>query len=122
MIATGAKKIKVGAPLDDATEVGPINNRTQYDHIMKMIASGVQAGATLVAGSAERSSGGYFVSPTVLSNVTNQMDVARTGNLPVRLSLQFPSIPRKKPLTSRMTPSLVWPVQCGRTTWAGLIG
>jgi aldehyde dehydrogenase (NAD+) len=78
MIATGAKKIKVGAPLDDATEVGPINNRTQYDHIMKMIASGVQAGATLVAGSAERSSGGYFVSPTVLSNVTNEMDVART--------------------------------------------
>jgi aldehyde dehydrogenase (NAD+) len=78
MIATGAKKIKVGAPLDDATEVGPINNRTQYDHIMKMIASGVQAGATLAAGSVERSSGGYFVSPTVLSNVTNEMDVART--------------------------------------------
>jgi acyl-CoA reductase-like NAD-dependent aldehyde dehydrogenase len=78
MIATGAKKIKVGAPLDDATEVGPINNRTQYDHIMKMIASGVQAGATLAAGSVERCSGGYFVSPTVLSNVTNEMDVART--------------------------------------------
>ncbi len=65
-------------PLDDATEVGPINNRTQYDHVMKMISSGVQAGATLAAGSVERSAGGYFVSPTVLSNVTNEMDVART--------------------------------------------
>ena len=78
MVATGAKKIKVGAPLDDATEVGPINNRTQYDHVMKMIARGVEAGATLAAGSADRSDGGYFVSPTVLSNVTNDMDVART--------------------------------------------
>ena len=81
MIATGAKKIRVGAPLDDATEVGPINNRTQCDHIMKMTASGVQAGATLAAGAAERSSGGYFVSPTVRSfvtNVTNEMDIART--------------------------------------------
>lgn len=78
MVATGAKQIKVGSPLDDATEVGPINNRAQYDHVMKMIARGVDAGATLAAGSAERSDGGYFVSPTVLSNVTNDMDVART--------------------------------------------
>ena len=119
MIATGAKKIKVGAPLDDATEVGPINNRMRYDHIMKMIASGVQAGATLAAGSVERSSGGYFVLPTVLSNVTNGMDVARTEIFgPVVAAI--PSIPGKKPLTSRMTPSSVRPVQCGRTTWAGL--
>lgn len=78
MVATGAKKIKVGAPLDDATEVGPINNRTQYDHVMKMIARGVDAGATLAAGSVDRSEAGYFVSPTVLANVTNDMDVART--------------------------------------------
>jgi aldehyde dehydrogenase (NAD+) len=78
MVATGAQKIKVGAPLDDATEVGPINNRKQYDHVMSMIASGVKSGAKLAAGSVERSDGGYFVAPTVLSNVTNEMDVART--------------------------------------------
>jgi len=45
---------------------------------MKMIARGVEAGATLAAGSVEPSDGGYFVSPTVLSNVTNDMDVARS--------------------------------------------
>ncbi len=77
-VAAGAKKIRVGPPLDDATEVGPINNRKQYDHVMAMIASGVESGATLAAGSVERSEGGYFVSPTVLANVTNEMDVART--------------------------------------------
>ncbi|BFG78424.1 aldehyde dehydrogenase family protein [Paraburkholderia terrae] len=77
MVATGAKKIKVGEPLDDRTEVGPINNRRQYEHVMSMIDKGVAAGATLASGSQERSNAGYFVSPTVLSNVTNDMAVAR---------------------------------------------
>ncbi|MFP3613227.1 aldehyde dehydrogenase family protein [Paraburkholderia sp. SIMBA_050] len=90
MLATGAKKLKVGAPTDDATEVGPICNRTQYEHVMKMIASGVEAGATLVAGSAEKSDGGYFVAPTVLANVNNQMDVARTEIFgPVVVAIPF---------------------------------
>ncbi|OXH85082.1 aldehyde dehydrogenase, partial [Burkholderia multivorans] len=78
MVATGAKKIRVGAPTDDATEVGPICHRAQYEHVMKMIASGVESGATLAAGSTERSAHGYFVAPTVLANVHNRMDVART--------------------------------------------
>ncbi|MBN8035367.1 aldehyde dehydrogenase family protein, partial [Vibrio vulnificus] len=54
VVGAGAKKIRVGAPLDDATEVGPINNRKQYEHVMTMIERGVAAGATLAAGSAER--------------------------------------------------------------------
>jgi acyl-CoA reductase-like NAD-dependent aldehyde dehydrogenase len=78
MVAGGAKKIRVGAPLDDATEVGPINNRKQYDHVMSMIEKGVGAGATLAAGTIERSDAGYFVPPTVLAGVTNDMEVART--------------------------------------------
>jgi acyl-CoA reductase-like NAD-dependent aldehyde dehydrogenase len=78
MVATGAKKIKVGNPLDDSTEVGPINNRRQYEHVMSMISKGVASGATLAAGSTALSDDGYFVSPTVLANVTNDMDVART--------------------------------------------
>ncbi len=44
MVAAGARKIRVGAPLDDATEVGPINNRKQYEHVMSMIERGVAAG------------------------------------------------------------------------------
>ncbi|MDR5882798.1 aldehyde dehydrogenase family protein [Caballeronia sp. LZ032] len=77
MVAAGAKKIKVGAPLDDATEVGPINNLKQYEHVMSMIGKGVSAGATLAAGTVERSDAGYFVPPTVLAGVTNDMEVAR---------------------------------------------
>ncbi|WP_414440224.1 aldehyde dehydrogenase family protein [Burkholderia sp. 22PA0106] len=92
MVAAGAKKIRVGAPLDDATEVGPINNRKQYEHVVRMIASGVEAGATLAAGSAELGNGGYFVAPTVLTGVTNAMDVARTEIFgPVVAAIPFDS-------------------------------
>ncbi|AJY15486.1 aldehyde dehydrogenase family protein [Burkholderia multivorans] len=90
MVATGAKKIRVGAPTDDATEVGPICHRAQYEHVMKMIASGVESGATLAAGSTERSARGYFVAPTVLANVHNRMDVARTEIFgPVVVAIPF---------------------------------
>lgn len=90
MVSNGAKKIKVGMPTDDATEVGPICNRTQYEHVMKMIASGVEAGATLAAGSTARADAGYFVSPTVLANVDNAMDVARTEIFgPVVVAIPF---------------------------------
>jgi acyl-CoA reductase-like NAD-dependent aldehyde dehydrogenase len=113
LVANGANKIKVGAPLDDSTEVGPINNKTQYDHVMKMIESGVEAGAKLAAGSAERSDKGYFVRPTVLSNVTNDMDVARTEICGPSL---WPSRSRRKrkPSQSRTTASSVWQALCGR--------
>ncbi|SMG02987.1 aldehyde dehydrogenase family protein [Burkholderia singularis] len=77
MVATGAKKIKVGDPLDDRTDVGPLGSRKQYDHVMSMIARGVEAGATLASGSTDVSDGGYFVMPTVLANATNEMDVSR---------------------------------------------
>lgn len=78
MMARGAQRIRVGDPLDDATEVGPINNPRQYAHVMSMIGGGVDAGARLASGSAEPGTGGYFVRPTVLADVRNDMDVART--------------------------------------------
>jgi aldehyde dehydrogenase (NAD+) len=58
----GAKKIKESEPLDGAAEVGPVNNRTHCNQIMKRSRAAFKRGAKLAAGSAERSSGGYFVS------------------------------------------------------------
>ncbi|QJP69376.1 aldehyde dehydrogenase family protein [Burkholderia glumae] len=93
MVAAGAGKIRVGAPLDELTEVGPINNRKQYDHVLAMIARGVEAGATLAAGSTERApGGGYFVAPTVLAGASNTMEVARTEIFgPVVAAIPFDS-------------------------------
>ncbi|NUU02751.1 aldehyde dehydrogenase family protein [Herbaspirillum robiniae] len=89
MLAGGAARIKVGAPLDDATEVGPISNKKQYEHVISMIAEGVKAGAKL-ATPAQEAGEGFFVRPTVLAHATNEMDVARTEIFgPVVVAIPF---------------------------------
>lgn len=77
MLSAGAAKIKVGSPLDDQTEVGPISNRKQYEHVVGMIDAGVKAGAK-IATPVQEQGDGFFVRPTVLAHVTNDMAVART--------------------------------------------
>ncbi|MFJ9532867.1 aldehyde dehydrogenase family protein [Herbaspirillum sp. NPDC101396] len=77
MLANGAGKIKVGQPLDAQTEVGPISNRKQYDHVRGMIAEGVRNGARLATAEQDFSAPGFFVRPTVLADVSNDMAVAQ---------------------------------------------
>lgn len=89
MLSRGADRIQVGSPLDDKTEVGPISNKTQYDHVRRLIDAGVAEGATVTTRAAEGTSG-YFVRPTVLANATNAMDVARTEIFgPVVVAIPF---------------------------------
>ena len=77
MMASGASKIKVGQPLDAQTEVGPISNRKQYEHVRGMIAEGVRNGARLATAEQDFSAPGFFVRPTVLADVSNDMAVAQ---------------------------------------------
>jgi len=74
-----AEKTTVGAPESGAT-IGPVVSKAQWTKIQGLIQKGLDEGATLVAGGLGRPEGlnlGYFVKPTVLANVTNQMTVAR---------------------------------------------
>jgi len=99
MVADGAAKLRVGEPTAADTEVGPIQNATQYQHVLKMIETGVNEGAEIVGYAADQAGGqsgsqtegeGYFVRPTVLKNVTNQMAVARTEIFgPVVVAIPF---------------------------------
>ena len=92
MVADGASKLRVGEPTAAETEVGPIQNATQFKHVMNMIETGVREGAEVVSGRAvaETNSAGYFVRPTVLKNVTNDMAVARTEIFgPVVVAIPF---------------------------------
>ena len=78
LVAQGAAKIKCGDPLAPETEIGPINNAKQYDHVLSLIREGVAEGAEIVTGgNGEMNASGYFVGPTVLKNVTNEMSIAR---------------------------------------------
>jgi aldehyde dehydrogenase (NAD+) len=75
-----ASAIKVGAPGDEETKMGPVVNKVQFDKIQDLIQSGIDEGAELVIGGTGRPDGletGYYVKPTVFSNVSNEMTISR---------------------------------------------
>ena len=78
-IKTVMRKVKAGAPREADTTIGPMVSQTQYQRVQRYIRLGIEAGATVVAGGEGHPDGlgGYFVKPTVFSNVTNDMTIAR---------------------------------------------
>ena len=75
-----AKSVKVGDPRDESTEVGPLVSDAQWQKVQDLIEKGIDEGARLVAGGTGRPDGlekGYFVKPTVFSDVSNDMTIAR---------------------------------------------
>jgi len=72
--------IKVGDPLEDDTYMGPLANKAQYDRVLAFIDRGINEGATLLTGGMEKPAGcerGYFIAPTIFTNVSNDMASAR---------------------------------------------
>lgn len=76
-LVTRAKTIKLGDPLDPATEMGPAATQAQYAKIVGMIDAAVGEGARLAHGGAASEQGGLFVKPTVLTGVAPSMTIAR---------------------------------------------
>ena len=78
--ADEANKIKVDLASKKGEHIGPVVSKTQYDKIQDLIQSGIDEGATLVAGGPDRPSGldkGYFIKPTIFTDVTNDMRIAK---------------------------------------------
>jgi aldehyde dehydrogenase (NAD+) len=75
-----AESVAVGDPSAETTQMGPVVNAAQFTKIQDLIKSGVEQGATLETGGPGRPDGverGYFVKPTIFSNVRNDMRIAR---------------------------------------------
>jgi aldehyde dehydrogenase (NAD+) len=75
-----ADTVLVGDPAAAATVVGPVVSKLQFDRVESYIEKGIAEGAHLIAGGAGRPDGltkGYFVKPTIFSNVRNDMTIAR---------------------------------------------
>lgn len=70
MLAGGMNTIKLGDPLAETTEIGPISNAKQYAHVTGMIAQARDAGAMVLSRSQDHEQG-YFVPPTVLNGLPN---------------------------------------------------
>ena len=80
MAAYAAASIKVGDPRLEETTMGPIANAAQYHRVQSMIAAGIDEGAKLVCGGLGRPEGlgrGFFVRPTIFSEVVPTMRIAR---------------------------------------------
>ncbi len=66
--------IRVGDPLDDATELGPLASQQQVDEISRQVTESVARGAKLRAGGCRLERPGFFYQPTVLSDVRPGMN------------------------------------------------
>ena len=75
-----AESMTTGDPHNEEIFLGPISNKTQYEKVQTLIQEGISEGATLACGGTGRPSGlekGYYVKPTVFTNVNNKMTIAR---------------------------------------------
>ncbi len=76
MLSNGMNAIKLGDPLDEATEVGPISNPRQFAHINSMIEGARTEGAEILTRKT-RPDAGFFIPPTILNGLTNQAQAAQ---------------------------------------------
>jgi aldehyde dehydrogenase (NAD+) len=80
-LAQKANSIKMGDPLDEETEMGPIAFKEQLEKVQGYIETGQGEGAEIAAGGKTPDDpelqDGFFIEPTVLTNVNNSMAVAQ---------------------------------------------
>ncbi|MDN7132114.1 aldehyde dehydrogenase family protein [Halomonas sp. MC140] len=94
-LARAAEQIEVGLPSEEATRMGPLQNRRQFDQVIQMIDAAVAAGARLLTGGKRPASlpdeaQGYFIAPTVLVDVTPDMEIAQQEVFgPVLVAMAF---------------------------------
>ncbi|MEQ8263958.1 aldehyde dehydrogenase family protein [Pseudohaliea sp.] len=75
-----AESVVVGDPRAEGVTMGPAASAAQYDKVQRLIQRGIDEGARLVTGGPGKPPGcsvGYFLKPTVFSDVDNSMDIAR---------------------------------------------
>ncbi|MEM9350514.1 MAG: betaine-aldehyde dehydrogenase [Pseudomonadota bacterium] len=67
----------LGDPMDEATSFGPMVTEAQMKIVEGYIAKGVEEGATLITGGKRADMPGFFLEPTIFSDVTDDMTIAR---------------------------------------------
>jgi len=82
--------IKVGHPLDPATEIGPLVSEEHYDKVRRYFEIAREEGATVAAGGMTVGNEGYFVRPTLFTHADNRMRIAQEEIFgPVLTSIPF---------------------------------
>ncbi len=82
----------IGDPMEETTSFGPMVSEAQMDIVLGYIAKGKEGGATLTYGGARLDRAGFYLQPTVFSDVTDDMVIAREEIFgPVMAVLDFDS-------------------------------
>lgn len=76
-IVNRARQMKVGHVLLDETEMGPAISKSQRDSVNAYIELGISEGAVMICGGENHETPGYWLTPTVLDNCSNDMRVVQ---------------------------------------------
>ncbi|NXR12298.1 AL1L2 dehydrogenase, partial [Semnornis frantzii] len=84
------KKMKIGDPLDRSTDHGPQNHKAHLEKLLQYCETGVKEGATLVYGGRQVCRPGFFMEPTVFTDVEDHMYIAQEESFgPVMVISKF---------------------------------
>ena len=70
-LAEQARSVKVGEGTGEGVQLGPINNRPQYERVSELVADAISGGATAVTGGKPVDGPGYFYEPTILAGLSD---------------------------------------------------
>ncbi|XP_025060671.1 mitochondrial 10-formyltetrahydrofolate dehydrogenase isoform X2 [Alligator sinensis] len=84
------QKMKIGDPLDRSTDHGPQNHKAHLEKLLEYCETGVKEGATLVYGGRQVCRPGFFMEPTVFTDVEDHMYIAQEESFgPVMVISKF---------------------------------
>lgn len=92
LLVERAKQIRIGDPLSEDTQVGPLATQAQLDHITESVADAIREGATLLCGGVrpEGFDQGWYFTPTILDCPNQQIRTVREEMFgPVLSALSF---------------------------------
>lgn len=70
-------KYVVGDPREEEVTAGPLQSKRQYEKVKSFIQKGIEEGATLLAGGLPEEDAGYYIRPTIFTDVRNDWEIAR---------------------------------------------
>jgi 5-carboxymethyl-2-hydroxymuconic-semialdehyde dehydrogenase len=89
-LAERVRAIRVGHPLDPATEMGPLIHKVHHDKVTSYFDVATREGATIAAGGTRIGETGQYVAPTLFTGATNDMAIAQEEIFgPVLTSIRF---------------------------------
>lgn len=97
-IANAMSQIKIGDPMDASNYLGPVFHEPQFNKVRGYIQIGIYEGAVLKTGGLEKPEGealkkGWYIKPTLFTNVSNQMRIAREEIFgPVLVAIPYETI------------------------------